>query len=105
MSLASLLGRVAIGGAAVTVAGLGGGVLVTANGLRSNDPNNVAGSTQFMGNYRFPHDLINSATGRSSYINISFQRYQRRSIFTAPIFTAPILWHRLLRRPLRPACR
>lgn len=86
MSLASLLSRVAIGGAAVTVAGAGLGGLVTANGLLSNDPNNVAGSTQFMGNYRFPHDLINSTTGRNSYINISFQRYQRRSIFTAPIF-------------------
>ena len=86
MSLASLLSRVAIGGAVVTVAGAGLGGLVTVNGLLSNDPNNVAGSTKFMGNYRFPLDLINSATGKSSYMNISFQRYQRRSIFTAPIF-------------------
>jgi hypothetical protein len=86
MSLASLLSRVAIGGAVVTGAAIVGGGIVTTNGLLSNDPNNVAGSTKFMGNYRFPLDLINSATGRSSYMNISFQRYQRRSIFTAPIF-------------------
>ena len=87
MSLASLLSRVAIGGAVVTGAAIVGAGIVTTNGLKmSNDPNNVADSTKFMGNYRFPLDLINSATGKSSYMNISFQRYQRRSIFTAPIF-------------------
>lgn len=87
MSLASLLSRVAIGGAVVTGGAIVGAGIVTTNGLKtSNDPNNVAGSTKFMGNYRFPLDLINSATGKNSYMNISFQRYQRRSIFTAPIF-------------------
>jgi len=87
MSLASLLSRIAIGGAVVTGGAIIGAGIVTTNGLKtSNDPNNVAGSTKFMGNYRFPLDLINSATGKNSYMNISFQRYQRRSIFTAPIF-------------------
>lgn len=86
MSLASLLGRVAIGGAALTGAAVVGGGVFTAKTLLSNDPNDVAGSTQFMGNYRFPHDLINSTTGRNFFMNISFKRYQRRSIFTAPFF-------------------
>lgn len=42
---------------------------------------------QFMGNYRFPSDLT-SGPGRNFYIDIQFQKYQRRSIFQQPFLQA-----------------
>jgi len=51
-----------------------------------NDPNSVLGTASYFGNMSFPQDLINEYTGRNFYINIDFEKYQRRSIFDPPTF-------------------
>jgi hypothetical protein len=54
----------------------------------NNDPNNSAGARQYMGNYMYPSDLVNTDIGRSAYMSFKFKSYERRSIFAAPFLRA-----------------
>ena len=48
----------------------------------------IDGAGAYSGNYRFPIDLVNSDVGRNFYMDIQFQKYQRRSIFEQPFLQA-----------------
>lgn len=77
----------------VQVAGIvGAGAAAAYVGVKaftnSNDPNSIANARAQFGNYTFPEDLVSPDIGRNFYIDIQFQRYQRRSIFQQPILQA-----------------
>jgi hypothetical protein len=56
---------------------------------KANDPNAVVNRDMFAGqNLTFPEDLVADDIGRNFYIDIQFQKYQRRSIFDQPILQA-----------------
>lgn len=63
------------------------GILDTLTGIGASVLKDPTALGQFMGNYRYPSDLTSGA-GRNFYIDIQFQKYQRRSIFMQPFMQA-----------------
>lgn len=81
VSKAAKYGTVGVAGAATAAAAYVGYKALT--GIPDASSN-----SKYMGNFRFPLDLINSEIDRNFYIDIKFQEYQRRSIFNQPFLKA-----------------
>lgn len=81
VSRATKVGAVGVAGAATAAAAYVGYKALT--GIPDASSN-----SKYMGNFRFPLDLINSEIDRNFYIDIKFQEYQRRSIFNSPFLKA-----------------